>query len=85
MLTTYDNPINPFTDFIGWWKMDHLLGHNCCEVLSNEANLSELASDAEIEKQGSDAIDRIVKREPTIYKRLDIIIPDDDNGVPKAV
>lgn len=27
-LTTYDNPFNPFTDFVRWLKEDLILGHD---------------------------------------------------------
>ena len=39
MLTTFDNPFNPFTEFDRWWKEDLLLGHNCCGLLANESTI----------------------------------------------
>lgn len=70
MLTTHDNPINPFSQFEAWFKLDHILGHNCCETLAKEACLSDVASDAVNEKDTNDAIDRIVSRWPFIYKKV---------------
>lgn len=68
MLTTFDNPFNPFTEFDRWWKEDLLLGHNCCGLLANESNVSDVASDEVNDKAINEAMERIVKREPMIYK-----------------
>lgn len=68
MLTTFDNPFNPFTEFDRWWKEDLLLGHNCCGLLANESNVSDVASDEVNDKTIIEAMERIVKREPMIYK-----------------
>ena len=68
MLTTFDNPFNPFTEFDRWWKEDLLLGHNCCGLLANESNVSDVSSDEVNDKAIIEAMERIVKREPMIYK-----------------
>lgn len=68
MLTTFDNPFNPFTEFDRWWKEDLLLGHDCCGLLANESNVSDIASDEVNDKAIIEAMERIVKREPMIYK-----------------
>ena len=68
MLTTFDNPFNPFTEFDRWWKEDLLLGHNCCGLLANESNVSDIASDEVNDNAIIEAIERIVKTEPMIYK-----------------
>lgn len=68
MLTTFDNPFNPFTEFDRWWKEDLLLGHNCCGLLANESNISDIASDEVNDNAIIEAMERIVKREPMIYK-----------------
>ena len=68
MLTTFDNPFNPFTEFDRWWKEDLLLGHNCCGLLANESNVSDIASDEVNDKAIIEAMERIVKKEPMIYK-----------------
>lgn len=70
MLTTYDNPINPFTDFSSWWKWDLLLGHHCCGLLAREALTNDLASDEENEQEVERAMDFIVQREPLIYRKV---------------
>ena len=68
MLTTFDNPFNPFTEFDRWWKEDLLLGHNCCGLLANESNVSDVASDEVNDKAIIEAMERIVKSEPMVYK-----------------
>lgn len=46
VLTTKDNPINPFDDFNAWYAEDHRLGHNTCERLArmshDYADMSDL-------------------------------------------
>lgn len=68
MLTTFDNPFNPFDDFSRWWKEDLLLRHDCCGVLAREANTNDIASDEVNDKAIIEAMNRIVEREPLIYK-----------------
>ena len=68
MLTTFDNPFNPFTEFDRWWKEDLLLGHDCCGLLANESNVSDVSSDEVNDKAIIEAMERIVKREPMVYK-----------------
>ncbi len=68
MLTTFDNPFNPFTDFNRWWKEDLLLGHDCCGTLARESCVSDVSSDSINDKEIIDAMKRIVSNEPTIYK-----------------
>lgn len=74
MLTTYDNPLNPFEDFIGWFKMDHLLGHNTCEILSIYAGYDSNVGDQVNEEYIDQAMETIVSLEPTIYR---IVTKDD--------
>ena len=70
MLTTYDNQFNPFTQFDAWFKEDHRLGHNCCELLALVAAPSDILSDELEEKNTIYAMDQIIKREPTIYRKV---------------
>lgn len=74
MLTTFDNPFNPFSDFVRWWKEDLLLQHDCCGTLAREANTNDVASDEVNDKAIVEAMKRIVEREPMIYK---IVVPSD--------
>lgn len=72
MLTTYDNPFNPFTEFDVWFKEDHRLGHNCCELLATIAATSPILSDELNDRDTQVAMDAIVKSEPMIYKKVQL-------------
>lgn len=74
MLSTYDNPFNPFEDFETWWKYDLSLGHDCCGTWAREAGISSNYSDKRNEEEMARAIQEIVKREPAIYK---VVYPED--------
>ena len=41
MLTTVDNPFNPFEQFTSWWLFDIEKGYNSCSRLMRIANLSD--------------------------------------------
>lgn len=70
MLTTFDNPFNPFTEFEAWFKEDLILGHNCCGILANTANISDVASDDVNEKDILEAMDYICEQFPLIYRKV---------------
>lgn len=74
MLSTYDNPLNPYDDFVGWWKYDMMLGHDCCGTLARESTVNDIASDVVNDEEILQAMLRIVSREPTIYK---LVFPSD--------
>lgn len=70
MLTTFDNPFNPFKDFEAWWKYDLILGHDCCGLLARVARTSDLFSDKVNDKLIEEAMDQICSEEPMIYKKV---------------
>lgn len=70
MLTTYDNPFNPFEDFEIWWKFDQRLGHDCCGTLARHALISPIFSDERNEEEILRAAKEICENEPTIYKMV---------------
>jgi len=54
MLTTVDNPYNPFTNFDSWYSEDQILAiqqnrATCCGYLARMADFSEDLSDKEVE------------------------------------
>lgn len=60
MLTTEDNPYNPFTQFLQWQGYDHYKGYYTMEYLARIANTSpELSDDVNISII-NDAINEIV-------------------------
>lgn len=71
MLTTFDNPFNPFTEFESWFKYDTIfLGYYTCSLLARTANVSDLVSDEVCDKEIDEAMDYIIKNNPTVYKKV---------------
>lgn len=65
MLSTIDNPINPFDDYLEWWRFDTSHGYNSSAYLVREMHTSEQFSDEEDSEEMERAIDEILKRDPT--------------------
>lgn len=63
MLTTIDNPFNPFEDFKSWFLFDVEKGYNSCAYLGRIANTSEQLSDAENQEEIERAIDEIINND----------------------
>lgn len=70
MLTTFDNPINPFENFDVWWKHDLLLGHDTCGLLARTASTSDVFSEKINRMEIQRAMDEICENEPTLYKKV---------------
>ena len=71
MLTTIDNPFNPFDDFDNWLMFDREKDHKCCELLARNANISDEMSQFEIDEEVERAIDEIIKHDPLdIYQKV---------------
>jgi hypothetical protein len=62
MLTTIDNPWNPFTDWDEWFTWDQAHGYDTPGLLARIAMVSLDLSDADVDKAISDAIDRICQQ-----------------------
>ena len=60
MLTTWDNPWNPFEDFASWFLFDVMKGYNSCGYLARIARTSNQLSDFENNAEIERAIDRII-------------------------
>ena len=60
MLTTVDNPYNPFTQFDEWQAFDRGKGYYTCEYLSRIAKTSDELSDEDNEVAIDKAIDEIL-------------------------
>lgn len=71
MLTTIDNPFDPFEDFASWYVFDSKQGYNSCGLLSNVAETSDVYSDDENRFIIESAIDEIIEVDPLkIYKKI---------------
>ena len=71
MITTIDNPYNPFTEFDSWYMFDSDKGYNTCCYLDRIARTSNQLSDAENSKEIERAIDEIVYYDfMNIYRKV---------------
>ena len=71
MLSTIDNPFNPFEQFTSWLLFDKEKGYNCCERLARIAQYSEDMTDLEIAVETERAIDRIIELDfMDVYKKV---------------
>ena len=61
MLTTIDNPFDPFEQFDSWFLFDVEKGYNSFYYLGRIAKTSEQLSDDENNKEIERAIDEIIK------------------------
>lgn len=67
MLTTKDNPYNPFDDFKSWFLFDVEKGYNSCSKLARFTRTSDQFTDEENNEEIERAIDEIIK-----YDFLDV-------------
>lgn len=71
MLTTFDNPFDPFDDFTSWWMFDTAKGYNTCSKLARVCRHSEEFSTIEDNMDRERAIDEIIDNDfLNIYKKV---------------
>ena len=79
MLTTADNPFDPFEQFTSWFLFDVEKGYNSCGKLARIANVSESMSETEFNNEIDSAIDKLIKVDfLDIYKKVTKEVPDDE-------
>lgn len=79
MLTTIDNPFDPFEQFTSWFLFDVEKGYNSCGKLARIANVSESMSETEFNNEIDSAIDKLIKVDfLDIYKKVTKEVPDDE-------
>lgn len=61
MLTTFDNPFDPFTQFDDWYQWDERSGYHSTSLLARIVQSSDELSDADQQLAYEQAIDEIVK------------------------
>lgn len=77
MLTTVDNPHDPFTDYDSWYQWDSRADYHTPEFLARIANVSVETSEADQAQAIEDAIDEIVKENITgMYRKVTRELPD---------
>ena len=71
MLTTVDNPYNPFEQFTLWNLFDKENGYNTCERLARIMNISDDMTQKEEDEEYNRAADAIIKYDFLgIYKKF---------------
>ena len=61
LLTTIDNPYNPFVDFTSWYMFDCEKGYNTSSRLARIANIGSEMTQKEIDEETDRAMNLIVK------------------------
>lgn len=71
MLTTIDNPFNPFTSFEDWYAFDVASGYHTSAYLARVLRTSDELSEADQDLALESAIDEIVKENILgIYRKV---------------
>ena len=71
ILTTVDNPFDPFEQFTSWFMFDEEKGYHTCSYLGRIARTSDQLSEEENELENERAIDEILKYDfRNIYKKV---------------
>lgn len=79
MLTTVDNPYDPFTHFEEWYQFDTSNGYYSCGLLDRISRTSPLLSDADNHLEISNAIDIIVNmHNGKLYKKVERQVDSND-------
>ena len=75
MITTIDNPFNPFDDFNNWFLFDIEKGYYTCSKLARLTNNSDGMTQKEEIDDVERAIERLIEIDP-----LDIYVKIEKNG-----
>ena len=71
MLSTVDNPYDPYSNFSRWFIYDTLHGYNSCGRLANEYRGSDAMTDTEADAEIEKAIDSVIRLDfMNIYVKL---------------
>lgn len=71
MLTTFDNPYDPFEEFVPWFMYDISKGYYTCSLLARIARSSEEFTTVEEKAETERAIDAIIDHDfLNIYKKV---------------
>lgn len=78
MLTTIDNPYDPFEDFSRWFVYDSEKGYNSCGLLAIMTGISDSFTDDVNDYLINEAIDSIIENDfMHIYKKIEKEIIDE--------
>lgn len=78
MITTVDNPYDPFDQFDDWFRFDEEKGYHTCSYLGRVTRTSDEMSDEEFQNAIEQAIDQIIKYDfMNIYKKVKRPVQDE--------
>lgn len=73
MLTTVDNPFDPFTQYDSWYAFDQRMGYRTSDYLAKIVKTSDELSEADNDAAIEAAIDEIVQENILgIYRKVSI-------------
>ena len=71
MITTIDNPFDPFEQFTSWLMFDKEKGYDSCERVARLAKITSQMSQKEIDEEQERAIDRLIELDVlNIFKKV---------------
>jgi hypothetical protein len=76
MITTKDNPFDPFDQYDSWFRYDMDKGYSTCSYLARIARTSDQLTDEENDKEIERAIDEIIEFNPDLYEKKIRNVPD---------
>ena len=81
MLTTTDNPFDPFDQFIQWFMYDIEKGYYSCSRLARIARIEDEMTEQEVDAEIERAIDELIKLDFTDkYKKVERNEIQNDNN-----
>ena len=81
MLTTFDNPFDPFDEFVSWFLFDVEKGYNTCSQIARSAKSSPNLATIEDKRETERAIDEIIYYDfLNIYKKVTRNVEKDDES-----
>ena len=79
MLTTIDNPFDPFEQYESWFLFDVEKGYNSCARLARIAQTTEDMTQLEESQEIERAIDQIIQYDfLNVFKKVKRTIPDNE-------
>lgn len=77
MLTTTDNPFDPFDQFDDWFRYDNDQGYGSCSLLARIGKFADSLTEQENDEEQERAIDEIIKYDvlniyKKVYKEIDV-------------
>jgi len=83
MLSTKDNPFDPFDDFDNWYRFDNDYGYNCCGILARLYDNSEDLPPTVEARNIEEVIDSFIASDPTenyikVQKEVEVDYGDEE-------